>query len=128
MQMFKWRPIYTLLLALCLWAFIYWCGAAFAHEHGASNEVNACLKTLHNQEGDQCCDGTDALKAETRWDYSANGYVVEIEGKKYLVPKEKLVMGDKCGVGIGLLWFHKSFGVNGSMMPIIRCFQAGGGN
>jgi hypothetical protein len=124
--MYKYRPIYTILIALCLWALLLY--AAFAHEHGASDNTNACLKTLHNQKGDWCCTGDDATKLEAKWDYSVNGYVVEIDGKSYIVPKEKLVMGDKCGVGVGLLWWYPSHEADGTVVPVIRCFQAGGGN
>lgn len=106
---------------------------ALAHDHAALPDVNACLKTLHSQRGEQCCDGTDALKAELIWDFSADGYVVELanpqtgERKRYAVPSDRRVVNDRCGVGSALLWWSPTYLPDGSMMPMFRCFKPGAG-
>jgi hypothetical protein len=125
-------PIVALMIGLSAVAFL---GISTAYPHDPKRpELDGWFKSLKNKAGEPCCDAGDGQHAEAEWDMARGGYKVLLKhphrpnepGQWFDVPYSAVI--DQPNVsGIAMVWWWPSYGIDGRMTPMWRCFIAGAG-
>lgn len=97
-------------------------------------ELNAWFKSLKNNAGEPCCDGGDGEHAQAEWDMAKSGYRVLLKhphrpnepGQWFAVP-DSVVINRQNLSGTAMVWWWPSYGIDGGMTPMWRCFIPGPG-
>jgi hypothetical protein len=91
-------------------------------------------KVSRTRQASRAVTAEDAQHAEAEWDMAKSGYRVLLKhphrpnepGKWFDVPYSAVV--DQPNIsGIAMVWWAPSYGIDGSMTPMWRCFIAGAG-
>jgi len=126
------RATEALMIGLGAVAFL---GTGSAYSHDAKRpELNAWFKSLKNKAGEACCDTGDGQHAEAEWDMAKGGYKVLLKhphrpdepGQWFDVPYSAVIDQPNFS-GIAMVWWYPSYGGDGRMTPMWRCFIAGAG-
>jgi len=79
------------------------------------------FRSLKNNYGASCCDGSDALRVEDpSWGIEDGRYYVTLNGKKHVVSPEQLVQATNI-IGYAIVWPYG----DGQGGDLIRCFMPG---
>jgi hypothetical protein len=97
---------------------------AKGHDPQHRADLNEWASGLKNQSGTPCCNGQDWEHAEAQWESDAGRYSVKIGDQWLDVPPDKMVKGQN-RVGVALVWYSMTWGLNGKSIPQIRCFMPG---
>jgi hypothetical protein len=126
------RSFVALMIGLSAVAFL---GIGTANSHDPKRpELNAWFKNLKNKVGELCCDTGDGQHAEAEWDMAKGGYKVLLKhphrpnepGQWFDVPSSILIDQPNLS-GIAMVWWWPSYGIDGRMTPMWRCFIPGAG-
>jgi len=106
---------------------------AYTHDHQRM-DLNAWFQSLKSKSGASCCDGGEAEHAEAKWDMAKSGYKVLLKnptkpnepGQWFDVPDVSIVEQPNLN-GIAMVWRYPSYGTDGKMTPVLRCFIPGAG-
>lgn len=95
--------------------------ASHAHAHDGMHDD--FLKSLTDQSGNSCCDGSDAFAVlDPDWWIAGDHYVVRLNGQEIKVP-EKSIVKQNNEIGVAKVWPVFTFG-----KIEIRCFLPGSGS
>ena len=112
----------------CAIAAVLVCLASLAGAHDGHHDE--WFKSLTNELGVPCCDGSDALRVEDPdWAIKDGHYRVFLDGKWMDVPDDRVVQAPNI-VGPAFVWPGVSAGDDeggGGGEPYIRCFLPGAG-
>jgi hypothetical protein len=110
-------------------------GAGTANSHDPQRpELNAWFKSLKNKVGEPCCDTGDGQHTEAEWDMAKGGYKVLLKhphrptepGQWFDVPSSAVIDQPNLS-GFAMVWWWPSYGIDGRMTPMWRCFIPGAG-
>jgi hypothetical protein len=110
-------------------------GIGTANSHDPQRpELNAWFKSLKNKVGEPCCDTGDGQHAEVEWDMAKGGYKVLLKhphrpnepGQWFDVPSSAVIDQPNLS-GFAMVWWWPSYGIDGRMTPMWRCFIPGAG-
>ena len=126
------RSIVAPMIGLSAFAFLGM-GSAYPHDPKRP-ELNTWFKSLKNKAGEPCCDSGDGQHAEAEWDMAKSGYRVLLKhphrpnepGRWFDVPNSVVIDRQNLS-GIAMVWWWPSYGTDGGMTPMWRCFIPGAG-
>jgi hypothetical protein len=126
------RSFVTLMIGLSAVVFLE-IGTANSHDPKRP-ELNTWFKSLKNKVGEPCCDTGDGQPAEAEWDMAKGGYKVFLKhphrpnepGQWFDVPSSAVIDQPNLS-GFAMVWWWPSYGIDGRMTPMWRCFIPGAG-
>jgi len=120
---------------MIVWSAVAFLGIGTAYPHDPKRpELNAWFKSLKNKAGEACCDSGDGQHAEAEWDMVKSGHRVLLKhphrpnepGRWFDVPNSVVIDRQNLS-GIAMVWWWPSYGTDGGMTPMWRCFIPGSG-